>query len=102
MNQARISRIEQDEKNGAVTIKTLRNVAEALDCAFVYGFVPNDSLEKTVTSQALSLAKKRLAQSNQMMRLEEQELSDREKDKVLKELINEIVNTMPKSIWDEI
>jgi len=70
VNKQRVSRIEQDERFGKVTIKTLQNVAEALDCEFVYGFVPTESLEKTVRNQAQSVAKKRMSRSNRMMRLE--------------------------------
>ncbi len=100
-NKQRVARIEQDEKLGKVTIKTLRSVAEAMDCIFIYGFVPRDSLEQTVRNQARLLAKKRAARSNQMMRLEKQELSEKEKEKVLKSLIEDILNEMPKSLWDE-
>ncbi len=100
-NKQRISRIEQDEKLGKVTINTLRNVAEALDCTFVYGFVPRNSLEQTVRGQAELPAKKRMARSNQTMRLEKQELSKKEKDKALKDLIADITDSMPSSLWDE-
>ena len=100
-NKQRVSRIEQDEKLGKVTINTLRNVAEALDCEFVYGFVPRQSLEKTVRNQARSVAKKRMSRSDQMMRLEKQELSEYEKEKVLKKMITDITTTMPRSLWDE-
>lgn len=101
VNKQRVSRIEQDEKLGKVTLKTLRSVAEAMDCIFVCGFAPRDSLEQTVRNQAKSVAKKRMARSNQMMRLEKQELSEEEKGKALKTLIGEIISTMPKSLWDE-
>ena len=100
-NKQRIARIEQDEKLGKVTIKTLRSVAEAMDCIFVYGFVPRDSLEQTVRNQAGLIAKKRTARSNQMMRLEKQELSEKEKEKALISLIEDIMNELPKSLWDE-
>jgi len=100
-NKQRIARIEQDEKLGKVTIKTLRSVAEAMDCIFVYGFVSRDSLEQTVRNQAGLVAKKRTARSNQTMRLEKQELSEKEKEKALKSLIKEIMDEMPKSLWDE-
>ena len=100
-NKQRIARIEQDEKLGKVTIKTLRSVAEAMDCIFVYGFVPRDSLEQTVRNQARLVAKKRTARSNQTMRLEKQELSEKEKEKSLKSLIEDIMDEMPKSLWDE-
>jgi len=101
VNKQRVSRIERDEKLGKVTIKTLRNVAEGMDCIFVYGFVPRDTLEQTVRNQAISVAIKRMARSNQMMRLEKQELGEKEKEKALKELILDITSTMPKSLWDE-
>jgi len=100
-NKQRIGRIEQDEKLGKVTIKTLRSVAEAMDCTFVYGFVPRDSLEQTVRNRAGLVAKKRTARSNQTMRLEKQELSEKEKEKALKSFIKDIMDEMPKSLWDE-
>ena len=100
-NKQRVSRIEQDEKLGSITVKTLRNVAEALGCEFIYGFVPRQSLEKTVRDQAGTVAKKRMYRSDQLMRLEKQELSEDEKEKVLESMITEIINTMPRSLWDE-
>ena len=101
VNRQRIDRIEQDEKQGRVTVNTLRNVAEAMDCEFVYGFVPRETLELTVRDQARRVAVKRMNRSNQMMRLEAQELGDAEKVQVLKELIDEIIETMPRNLWDE-
>ena len=100
-NRQRVARIEQDEKRGGVTINTLRNVAEAMDCEFVYGFVPRESLEQTVRDQACCVAAKRMSRSNQMMRLEQQELTQAEKKKVLDEMVAEIVDTMPRYLWDE-
>ncbi len=101
VNKQRVSRIEQDEKLGNITIKTLINVARALDCHFVYGFVPNLTLEKTVENQAGTIARKRLSRSDQMMRLEQQELSESEKEKVLEKMITEMIYEMPKSLWSE-
>ncbi len=101
VKKQRVSRIEQDEKLGNITIKTLRNVAEALDCNFVYGFVPNQTLEKMVENQARTIAQKRMSRSDQLMRLEQQELSEVEKEKVLEKMITEIINEMPKSLWSE-
>ena len=99
-NKQRVSRIEYDEKLGKVTINTLRGVAEAMDCEFVYGFIPKQSLDKTVRKQARSVAEKRMARSDQMMRLENQELSADEKSKALNNIITDIINTMPRSLWD--
>lgn len=100
VNKQRVSRMQQDEKLGKVKLETLRNVAEALNCVFVYGFIPRESLEQTVRNQAILVAKRRMAQSNQTMRLEQQELSEAEKAEALEDLVEEIMNEMPKSLWD--
>ena len=101
VNQQRVARIEQDEILGKVTLNTIQNAAEAMDCVFVYGVVPRDSLEQIVRKQAKVVAKNRMALSNQMMRLEMQELSEAEKAKAMQNLIDEIIDTMPKSLWDK-
>ena len=99
--QQRVARIEQDEVQGKVTLNTMHNVAEAMGCVFVYGIIPQDNLEEIVKRQAEKVARKRMSRSNQMMRLEKQELSKEEKAKAMQNLIDEIVETMPKSLWDE-
>ncbi len=101
VNKQRVSRIQQDEKLGKVKLETLKNVANAMDCIFVYGFIPRESLEQTVRNQARLVAKKRMARSSQTMRLEKQELSEMDKEKALKELIEDIVNEMPGTLWNE-
>ena len=50
--QQAVARVEKEELAGSVTIKTMRRIAERLDCVFVYGFVPRTSLEETVARQA--------------------------------------------------
>ena len=99
--QQRVVRLEQDEVHGKVTLKTMQKTAEAMGCVFVYGVVAKESLEQIVNKQAQLLAAKRMEKSNQMMRLEDQELSKNEQARVMQNLIDEIVETMPKSLWDE-
>ena len=101
VNKQRVSRLEQDEVLGKVTLKTLQNVAKALDCKLVYGFVPMASLEQMVNKNAEALAARRMHRSNQMMRLEKQELSHKEKENALRVIIGDITDNMPKSLWDE-
>jgi len=101
VNQQRVARIEQDEVLGKVTLNTMQNAAEAMGCVFVYGVVPRDSLQQIVRKQAEIVAKKRMTRSDQTMRLEKQELSEAEKIKAIHDLTDEIVETMPKSLWDE-
>jgi len=99
--QQAVARIEKDELAGAVTIKTMRRVAESLDCVFVCGFVPRSSLETTLRNQAKRVAVKRLGQASQTMALEDQALTKEEDQKVLSELVNELVDDLPASLWSE-
>jgi hypothetical protein len=41
-----------------------------------------------------------MARSNQTMRLEEQELTQREKQEAFAALVQDITHAMPKSLWD--
>lgn len=99
--QQAVARIEKDELAGAVTIKTMRRVAESLDCVFVCGFVPRSSLESTIRNQAERVAAKRLQQAAHTMTLEDQSLTQAENQKVLSEMVDELVVTLPPNLWSE-
>ena len=101
VSQQSVTRIENHELSGAVTIKTMRRVAEGLDCVFVCGFVPKSSLEATLRKQAERLASGRLARASQTMALEDQGLSAGENKKVLSEMVDEIVDELPSNLWSE-
>ena len=93
--------LEHREKSGAITIKTLREVAKVLDMNLVYGFVPNDgSLELLVERRAMELAKQIVLRSSQSMRLEGQENSDERIEKAIRERAEAIVYDDMKSLWD--
>jgi predicted DNA-binding mobile mystery protein A len=98
--QQAVARIEKEEPAGSVTIKTMRRIAERLDCVFVYGFVPRKSLEETVARQAQKIAARRLGQASQTMNLENQGLSRRENEQALSDLVDELIRTLPSNLWD--
>lgn len=100
-HRSRTNQIEQDELTGAVTIRTMRRAAEALDCVFVYGLVPRTSLEQTVRVRAEQVATKRLAQVNQTMLLEAQALDPAESSRAHAELARELVDATNSTFWDE-
>jgi predicted DNA-binding mobile mystery protein A len=101
VSQQSVARIERDELAGAITIKTMRRVAACLDCVFVYGFVPRMSLEDTVAKQAKQLAIKRVARVHGTMSLENQALSSAENERVLADLIDDLMTTTPSALWDK-
>ncbi len=101
VNKSRITRIEKDELSGSVTIKTMKRVAESLDCVFVYSLVPRKTLEHTLKSQAIHVAKKRMLRLSNTMVLENQGLRADEQKKAFESIVNELMETMPKSLWEE-
>lgn len=100
VNKSRITRIEQDEVGGSVTLKTMRRMADALDCVFVYGFVPRKSLEATLRDQAIHVAKKRMSRVAHTMALEDQGLSVDEQKKAFENVVDELIKAMPKTLWE--
>jgi predicted DNA-binding mobile mystery protein A len=93
--------IEQREKEGSITIKSLREAAKALDMELVYGFVPVDgSLEELINRKAKELATQIVLRTSNSMKLEEQENSKERITKAIEERAAVIRNEMPKALWD--
>lgn len=93
--------IEQREKDGSITIKTLRDAAKAMDMQLVYGFVPIDgSLEELINRRAKELATTIVLRTSNSMKLEDQENNQQRIEKAIKERAAIIKNEMPKSLWD--
>ncbi|HMP99983.1 MAG TPA: mobile mystery protein A [Cyclobacteriaceae bacterium] len=93
--------IETRESNGNISLKNLREVAEALNMKLVYGFVPkDDSMEQMLDKQAKTLAHKIVMRSNKSMQLEDQAVSKQGLEKDVREMADEIKRTMPRYLWD--
>jgi predicted DNA-binding mobile mystery protein A len=99
IDQSRISRLENAEKNGNIKLSSMQNIAQGLDMEFVYGFVPKDTLETMVREQARKLANEKMKRLSHTMRLELQELSDEEKKSALKDMVDKILIEEPKGFW---
>jgi len=99
VSQPRIVQLEKDEVSGSVTLKTMRQAAEAMDCFFVYAVVPRTSLEETVRIQAGKTAQKRLSHTSHTMLLEDQQVTDDEWQKMLEVKIDTLVREMPQDLW---
>ncbi|MHB8810642.1 MAG: mobile mystery protein A [Desulfobulbaceae bacterium] len=97
-----ITALEKKELTGAVTINTMRQAAEALDCVFVYAVIPRESLAAIVRRRAEALAAKRLARVSHSMLLEAQQLSEAEQQKAFSAEVEALMWEMPKELWDEL
>jgi predicted DNA-binding mobile mystery protein A len=93
--------IEKREKEGAITIKSMQEIAKAMDMKLVYGFVPNEGdLEQMIEARAIEMAKKIVERTSNTMKLEDQSNSKERIEKAIKERASEIINKTPKILWD--
>ena len=92
--------IEKREKDGSITIKSLKEIARAMDMELVYGFVPNDgSLDALIERRARELATSIVLRTANTMKLEDQANSKKRIEKAVKERAAAIKNEMPKILW---
>lgn len=93
--------MEKREKEGAITIRSLRDIAQALDMQLVYGFVPNDdTIDDMINKRATALATKIVMRTAHTMKLEDQANSDLRIENAIRERAEDIVKEMPKILWD--
>ncbi len=100
VSQPRIPRLEQDELSGVVSLKTMRQAAEAMDCVFVYAIVPRSTLEETVRTQARKVAESRMQRVSHTMMLEAQNLSNEAQRASIEAAVDELVTEIPKDLWE--
>ncbi len=97
--QQSAARLEKNETNDAITLKSLRKAAEALDCRLVYAFVPNEgSLGGIVYKQALRKARDIVDPVDHSMMLEAQDVGDRQEKTA--QIADELVRNPAISLWD--
>jgi predicted DNA-binding mobile mystery protein A len=93
--------IELREQEGTVTLKTLREAADALDMKLVYAFVPKDaSMERMIERKAYEMAIDIVQRTSLTMKLEDQENSPERLQQAVKELAEQLQRELPKSLWD--
>jgi len=96
-----VKEIEQREEDKGITLKKLTEVAEALNCQFVYAFIPKDgSLEKLIEKRAYKLAEEIVMRTSHSMKLEDQENSEERIRRAIEDRAGKIKAEMPKYLWD--
>lgn len=101
LSQSTITALEKGEVNETVSLATLKQAAEALDCRLVYALVPNTSLEETMRRRARLVADKQLARGNHTMRLENQALVADDLASERERLVDDLVRNDSRRLWDE-
>src|ERR1035437_3213547 len=64
-----IKALEQREKNGTITMKSLKDIAKSINMHLLYALVPDDgSLEELVNKRAIGIAKEIVNRTSQSMK----------------------------------
>ncbi|MDP2722718.1 MAG: XRE family transcriptional regulator [Bacteroidetes bacterium GWF2_41_31] len=101
MTKQGVKRIEESEAAGTITIKSLKEVGNALEMKFVYGFVPFDgSIDSLLNRRSKILAEKIILRTNHNMMLEDQAIGKGNLKSAIEELSQEIKIELKKTIWD--
>lgn len=98
---SRISAIEEAEVTGSTTVKTLRQAAMAMNCSFVYAFVPIEPLDDIVRARATQKARNDVTRLDHTMRLENQELLKSDLDAEQERTIESILASSLRGLWDD-
>jgi predicted DNA-binding mobile mystery protein A len=98
VSDSAIRKLEQSEADGAITLTSLRRMAEALDCELHYALVPRKPLKDIMGERALEVARQHVGTVAHHMALESQSVDD----EVMREQIEELAEQLlrkPRDLW---
>lgn len=101
LTRSRINQLENAETHDAVTLRTLKEAANALDCNLVYAIVPKgkSSLEDIIKNKAEQIANEHVMRVGHTMSLEAQTV-DADALKIQKEeLVKNLIEHLNKKFW---
>ena len=103
MNAApsRIPAIEKAEVTGSTTIRTLREAAAAMNCTFVYAFVPTKPLDDILRDRAVQKAGDDIARLDHTMRLENQALQQTDLNDEQRRTIDLLLAGSLGRLWEQ-
>jgi len=102
VDQSNITRLEEREPSGNITLERLARVAKAMNCRLIYAIVPDDrfsDLDAIVNERARVLAQQLVRRTEHSMRLEKQGAHDDDLTKDVDHLANELKSKMDSRIW---
>jgi predicted DNA-binding mobile mystery protein A len=100
VTDSRVVKIETGELEGRVTIRIMHEVAAAMNCQFVYGFIPQTDLTQQVKTRASQLATEQIMRAQHTMTLEDQSVKKESISKHHEKLVNKILSRYWKGLWN--
>ena len=100
VSPSRVPTIEKAEVTGATTIRTLRQAAEAMNCTFVYAFVPVKPLDDILQDRAREKAHRELMRLDHTMKLENQALRRADIEDEKQRVIDQHLTGSLRQLWE--
>ncbi len=101
ITQPAVIQLEASEEAETISLSSLRKLASGLECDLVYAIVPRTSLDDIMEQQAFRRAQTIVQSVATSMELEEQGISDREQDRQIKAVTNNLLVSPSTGFWDE-
>jgi predicted DNA-binding mobile mystery protein A len=93
--------LEQSERDGTVSLNTLRKAAEALDAELVYAIVPRKSLRAIVEERARAKAQISVDRVTHSMALEKQRPSEEAQRDLVKARSTAVLTGSSARLWED-
>ena len=103
ISQPSLTRLEQAEREGAITIAKLRQLADALECNLYYAFIPRRDLDDVLFERAKAVVARERMHIRTTMALENQLESDSAQENSADELLQiaDLIKRRDRRLWDE-
>lgn len=99
--QSAVVDMEKSEAREAISLTSLRQAAEAMDCVLVYAIIPKEPIDDILRARANSVAAQQLARVSHTMALENQSLSPADQEAERERLIDELLRGPTTRLWDD-
>ena len=99
MTPVGVRKLESAEASDAITLASLRKLAQALDCELQYALVPRNSLQQQVRDRAEMVARERLRPIAHSMALEDQAVQGPQNKLQLEVAIKELIEGSRRELW---
>ena len=101
ISRSAVVHFEQAEIMGGITLQSLKNIATAMECEFIYAMIPKASLEEILKKQALKIATEKIKYVSHSMALENQQLSEPQNNEQIQAIVKLLLEGSPKKLWEE-
>ena len=90
---------ERNERDGAITLKQMQKLAEAMGGRFVYAVVPEGSVGDVIHAHAVRKADLLVRRASGHMALEQQSLPNAQIEQRIEDLADELAREVPPDFW---